>query len=100
MLRQGYKILVRNYTCRSGEIDRIADHRGTLCFVEVKARAGDAYGPAIAAVSPQKQRRIARVASNYLAHHPTDRPCRFDVIGLDQVAGEWRFTWIRDAFSL
>ena len=100
MVRQGYRIIERNYTCRSGEIDRIAEHEGVLCFVEIKARANSAFGRAVESVSMQKQRRIGRAAATYLAQHPTDRACRFDVVAMDLEAGTWRFTWVRNAFSL
>ncbi len=98
--RQGYRIVARNVTYRGGELDAVARDGDTLCFVEIKARASDTFGPAIAAVPPQKQRRLARAAALYLARHPTDSPCRFDVLGMDLEDSGWRFTLIRDAFSL
>ena len=100
MVERGYRILERNYSCRSGEIDRIAELGGVLCFVEIKARANRAFGEAVEAISLKKQRRIARAASYYLARNPTDQPCRFDVLALDLEAGGWVFTWVPDAFQL
>jgi len=35
--RQGYKIISQNFRTKTGEIDLIAEKRGTLVFVEVKA---------------------------------------------------------------
>ncbi len=100
MIQHGYRIVQRNYSCRSGEIDRIAELDGILCFVEIKARANRAFGEAVEAVSRKKQRRIARAAAYYLARHPTDQACRFDVIALDLQAGGWKITWVPDAFRL
>lgn len=96
---EGYEIVERNHENKAGEIDVIARDGETLCFIEVKARSSDAYGPAIAAVTPAKQRKIARAAALYLARRPTDAPCRFDVLGLDREGGRWRFTLVRDAFA-
>lgn len=96
---QGYRVLERNVSNHAGEIDLVAWEGETLCFLEIKARATDAYGAAIAAVDARKQRRISRAAALYVAirgHH--QRPCRFDVLGLDWVAGGWRYTLVRDAF--
>jgi len=97
---QGYVILERNVVNRAGEIDLIArDGGGTLCFVEVKARANAMFGPAIAAVGPAKRRRLSRAAALHLATrglHLT--ACRFDVLGLDRVDGAWRYNLVRDAF--
>lgn len=100
--RNGYRVLHRNVRTNAGEIDCIARDGDVLCFVEIKARSGRRYGPAVAAVGARKQRRLVRAASLWLARHPTDRPCRFDVLGLDAAGGEgrgeWEFTLVRDAF--
>ncbi|MEM1182643.1 MAG: YraN family protein [Acidobacteriota bacterium] len=97
---QGYRVLEKNFSCRSGEIDVIAEDRGVLCFIEIKARASREFGSAIEAISATKQRRLAKAASLYLATRPIDMPCRFDVVAMDLEAGEWRFTLVRDAFQL
>ncbi len=55
---RGYLILRRNLRNKAGEIDLIADQAGTLCFIEIKARASRDFGLAIEAVSPVKQRRL------------------------------------------
>ena len=82
--RRGYAILARRYRSRFGEIDLIATHEQTIVFVEVKARDGDDFGGGAAAVTPWKQRRIARMAIDYLSrNHLHDRPCRFDVVTVD-----------------
>jgi putative endonuclease len=101
---RGFRIVARNVTTKVGEIDLVAQEGDTLCFLEVKARSSAAYGPAIAAVGPAKQRRLSRAASLYLVYHRWAGPCRFDVLGLDRdesaapETGGWRFTLIRNAF--
>ncbi len=97
---QGYRVVERNVSTKAGEIDVVARDGETLCFVEVKARSSRAYGPAILAVTPKKQRRLARAAALYLALHPTEAPCRFDVLGMDLGDDGWRFTLVRDAFQV
>lgn len=82
--RRGYEILARRYRTRHGEIDIVADDRGTIVFVEVKARAGEEHGGAAAAVTAHKQRRLTSMAVDYLTRNRvTDRPCRFDVVAID-----------------
>jgi len=98
--RQGYRIVDRNVCNRAGELDVVARDGDVLCFVEVKARSNRRYGPAIEAVPPSKQRRIARAAALYLAEHPTDAPCRFDVLAMDLGDDGWRFHLVRDAFMI
>ncbi len=52
-----YKILEKNFRCKQGEIDMIAEDRaGVLCFIEIKARSREDYGSAIEAVTPSKQK--------------------------------------------
>ena len=81
--RRGYAILARRYRTECGEIDIIAEDRGTLVFIEVKARADAEFGTAAEAVTPWKQRRLARMARDYLTReHVTDRACRFDVVAI------------------
>jgi len=84
LIRRGYRVLCRRYRTRLGEIDIVAEDGQTLVFVEVKTRAGGAYGGAAVAVGPVKQRRVARMAEDYLARHVRgERPCRFDVVAID-----------------
>lgn len=96
---RGYVILRRNLRNKAGEIDLIADDAGTLCFIEIKARASRDYGLAIEAVSPAKQRRLVGAARFFLAYHPWPGPCRFDVLGMDLEAGQWRYTLVQNAFE-
>ncbi|MCP4204052.1 MAG: YraN family protein [bacterium] len=101
--REGYEILDTNFAIRAGEIDVIAIEPNTdgdtLCFIEIKARRVAHFGPAIGAVTPHKQRRIARVAGAYLGRSKWTGPCRFDVLGMDRGEDGWRFTLLRDAFG-
>lgn len=80
----GYRLLERNYRCRHGEIDIVAEQDKTLCFVEVKSRSSLAFGPPSESVGRSKQRHIIRTAQHYLQTHYGSRPpaCRFDVVTL------------------
>ena len=82
--RKGLRILERNYRCRVGEIDVVADDRGTLVFVEVKERRGDSHGTAVEAVTAQKQSRVVRAARIYAASRGlSEQAVRFDVVAID-----------------
>src|SRR5262244_509851 len=78
----GYEILEANFRTRGGEIDFIAREKGVLCFVEVKGRSGPAFGSPGEAVTSEKQRRIVRVAEQYLARERVRPECRFDVVSI------------------
>lgn len=64
--RQGYKILVRRFKTRAGEIDIVCRHRDWLVFVEVKTRKSDNYGAPSEAVTREKQKHMSKVALEYL----------------------------------
>ena len=98
MLKQrGYHIIERNYRCKAGEIDIVAREGDTLVFVEVRSRSEGEHGTALETVTLAKQRRVARVAQQYLlARRPTFRLCRFDVVG---ITGD-HIDVVRDAFRL
>ncbi len=97
--RRGYVILARRCRTRSGELDIVARDGGTIAFVEVKARSGPEFGPAVDAVTPAKQRRLVRLAVEYLARHRLgDAPCRFDVVAVDIAEGRPRIEVFQNAF--
>jgi len=97
---QGYRLLATNARSRWGEIDILAEAPDgrTLVLVEVKSRrldAGDAENARNAAdifrpefhVNAQKQRQLVRLGVQIAQRYKlTDRPFRFDVIGVDLVA--------------
>lgn len=98
---RGLSAIVRNYRCKTGEIDLVMrDAAGTLVFVEVRARvarSAQRFGGAAASVTPAKQRRLIAAAEDFLAGHPGEAPaCRFDVIAIDGT----RIEWMRDAFGV
>ena len=98
--RRGYAVLERRYRTRFGEIDIIASDRGTIVFVEVKARMGEEFGGAAAAITGWKQRRIAQMAVDYLSRRRLQNcPCRFDVVTVDFDAGLPRITVYASAFD-
>lgn len=95
--KAGYHILERNFQCRQGEIDIIAQNEGYLCFVEVKYRKSETYGGALGAVSYKKQEKISRAALYYLTvrGYGEAYPCRFDVLAITRE----QMTLIKNAFE-
>jgi putative endonuclease len=99
--RRGYAILDRRYRTRHGEIDIVARHRGTIVFVEVKARGSDRFGSAAEAVTGAKQRRLVQMAVDFLARRRLhDQPCRFDVVAVSFERGEPRIQILEGAFDI
>ncbi len=80
---KGYRIEVRNYRQKTGEIDIICKDGDTIVFVEVKTRQHAEFGHPAEAVNRRKQMQISRTALLYLnSQEMHDAPVRFDVIGI------------------
>ena len=82
LTKKGYRILARNFRCRMGEVDVIAEKDRILAFVEVKLRKNSRYGTPREFVTPAKQRKLRLTASFWLAGHlsAAELQPRFDVI--------------------
>jgi putative endonuclease len=79
--RQGYKILVRRFKSRAGEVDIVCRHKDWLVFVEVKTRTGEEFGSPSEAVTKEKQHHMSRVALDYLRLLDNPRVhWRFDIV--------------------
>lgn len=98
--RRGYVLLARNYRCRGGEADLVAEDGADLVFVEVKTRATLAHGLPRDSVGWTKQQRLGRAAESYCSRHDIEeRPIRFDVVEVVVLNGEIAAVEVlRDAF--
>jgi putative endonuclease len=96
----GMRILEKNYRYgKMGEIDVVAMDGDTLVFCEVKLRRNDEFGPPQAAITPEKQRKIRRLAEAYLFQHNIGQhACRFDVVCIRRKGGAQEVDYIRNAF--
>lgn len=99
--KKKYKILARNFSTRSGEIDIVAmetksarkcdedyakmsdemKKEDILVFVEVKTRKDILYGNPYEAVDKEKQKRYYKTAFEFIAkNHLDDLQVRYDII--------------------
>jgi len=92
----GLVLIERNWRCRHGEIDLIAEERGVLVFAEVRMRSRPGFGGAGESVTAAKRQRLLAAARLYLARRP-EALCRFDVFLVDGTGANVQ--WIRDAFG-
>ncbi len=81
LIKNGYKLLVKNFRCRQGEIDIIALDKNEIVFIEVKTRKNANYGHPIDAVDKRKQKHILNASKYYIYINKLEnRDMRFDVI--------------------
>ena len=103
LVARGYRVLHRNHQIRSGELDLVVSAPdGTLCFVEVRARADVSFGQPAETVGRTKRGRLISAARHYLATKTRgEPPCRFDVVEvIGEISGDPRIHHIADAFRL
>ncbi|HNR04830.1 MAG TPA: YraN family protein [Bacillota bacterium] len=97
----GYRVLERNFACRTGEIDIIALEGEIIAFIEVKTRSSERYGLPAEAISRNKQNKLVTAALYYMQRNGyQNRMCRFDVMEII-IDGEdnYRINLIKDAFQ-
>jgi putative endonuclease len=88
--RIGMILEARNWRCPAGEIDIVAKDGDELVFVEVKTRRSERTGTPDEAVTPAKQRRVARLADAYLRAEgcSSDQAVRFDAVAIRVLAAD------------
>ena len=102
LVARGCRIVEREWHCRFGEIDLIAEQEGALLFVEVKLRTNLSYGMPREYVTAKKQEKLRAAALLYLSMHGLDAPARFDVVevytDVRRSARSTRIEYIENAF--
>src|SRR4026207_31268 len=98
---KGYRLVERNYRCKTGELDLIVLDRRVVVFVEVKTRTGRGFGSPLEAVEFRKQRKIIQAAQFFLAEKGLQqRDARFDVVGVSWAGREPIVEHVENAFEL
>jgi putative endonuclease len=88
--RRGMKIVACSSRLKPGELDLVALDGDVLVFVEVKTRRTAETGHPAEAVTPDKQRRLTRLAVTFMKRHRLlDHPARFDVVAVTWPPGKW-----------
>ena len=79
---RGYRVLGANVWVAGYELDLVVRRGRTLVFCEVKGKSGAAFGDPLEMVTREKERRLRRAATAWLAAHPEHAACavRFDVV--------------------
>ncbi|WP_305909278.1 YraN family protein [Methylomarinum sp. Ch1-1] len=95
LVKQGLRLVERNYRCRRGELDLIMQDRQTLVIVEVRLRRSNQYGGALESITARKQSRIIAATEHYIMSHRINSAIRFDVIA---ISGDHSLNWIQNAF--
>ncbi|MDD5127847.1 MAG: YraN family protein [Dehalococcoidales bacterium] len=81
---RGYQIIETNYRCRDGEIDIVAQHGGSLVFVEVRSKQSDRFGSPEESITAAKRAKLRLMADYYLQNHDIlPDSWRIDVVAIE-----------------
>lgn len=97
----GYKILMKNYRTKLGEVDIVARDKDAYCFIEVKARSFDRFGLPQESVSRRKQIQISKASLQFIKERNLfNKKARFDVVSVMYEQNTPRIDLIKNAFEL
>lgn len=96
LIKNGYKILSRNFRYKKSEIDIIAQKEKTIAFVEVKTRTNAFFQEPELSVTRSKQKQITLGANFYIQENDINLDIRFDIIAITLFGN--KINHIEDAF--
>ncbi|MFH7003503.1 YraN family protein [Flavobacterium bizetiae] len=102
LLKEGYKILDRNWTFQKAEIDIIAQKEFILAIVEVKTRSSLDFGAPQDFVKPKKIQLLIKAVNAYINDREKDfcddLNIRFDIIAVHKNGESFAIEHFTDAF--
>ena len=88
LIKNGMKILARQFRTPFGEIDLVGKVGDELVFVEVKTRLTDTHGYPEESVTREKIKHLVKSAQSYLqSHQAEDQAWRIDVVAIRSLDG-------------
>ncbi|SMP04540.1 YraN family protein [Chryseobacterium profundimaris] len=100
LLKNGYKILARNFRFQKAEIDIISEKDDFIIICEVKARSTDVFNLPQEAVNKKKIRLLVSAADHYMKELNVTKEVRFDIISvLPDEKQNLNIEHIQDAFE-
>lgn len=100
LLKNEYKILVRNFRFKKNEVDIIAEKDNLIIVIEVKARSTDFFILPQEAVTKGKIKSIVLAANHFMEEFNKNQEVRFDIISvLPDQNKNLQIEHIEDAFE-
>ncbi len=98
LLKNGYKIVEKNYRYQKAEVDIIAKKAAILVAVEVKTRSSAYFGDPQDFVNSKKIQLLVRGMDAYVVKNDLDVEIRFDIIAIIIAKNKYKIEHIKDAF--
>ena len=98
LVKNGYRILDKNWRYQKAEIDIIAQKKDTLAVVEVKTRSSIDFGNPQDFVNPKKIKLLVSAIDDYIISKDLDVNVRFDIIAIVREGNNFTIEHLEDAF--
>ena len=98
LIKNGYKILERNWRFGRFEIDIIAQKNNLIVIVEVKTRSNDYFVAPQQTLKKKQIENILQAANHYITQKNLDSEVRLDIIGLIKNKNTFTLKHLKDAF--
>ena len=98
LIKNGYKIVERNYRYLKAEVDIIAQKETVLAIVEVKTRSSDYFGNPQDFVNQKKIKLLVSAIDFYVNENDLDVNVRFDIIAILKNKSTFKIEHLEDAF--
>ena len=98
LLKNGYKILERNYIFQKAEVDIIARKEDTLAVVEVKTRSTNYFGNPEDFLKPEQIKNLVKAVNEYVTVYDLEVEVRFDIISIIKEKQGFNIEHLENAF--
>lgn len=98
LLKNGYKIVARNFRYLKAEVDIIARKKGILAVVEVKTRSTPDFGDPQEFVKKKQINSLVKAVDFFVNEKELDVEVRFDIIAIISNKAGTRIEHLEDAF--
>ncbi|OEG00383.1 YraN family protein [Vulcanibacillus modesticaldus] len=101
LLAKGYKLIVKNWRNRFGEIDLIMLDKECIVFIEVRTKNNSKFGKGLETINHKKQQQLVRMANAFLQYKNWwDNLVRFDIISIDKIDGTFYIKHLENVIEL
>lgn len=99
---KGFTVIERNFRCKGGELDIVAQKGREIHFIEVKTRRNHSYGEPLEAVNWSKRKKLSHAAQYYLIRNPSFEKWTksFSVIVVDSTFTPEKVELFENAFEI
>ncbi len=98
LIKNGYKIVARNFIYQKAEVDIIARKENTLAIIEVKTRSTPDFGNPQEFVKGRQIQRMVKAVDFFVNEHHMDVEVRFDIVAIIKNKAGTRLEHLKDAF--